>query len=164
LRGVASLNVVIDSAPLRIVGTPRRIGAKVTLYEVSPGDTVTLTELTTVNLEEVVVTGLGETRVLQRGATEKSAAAPSKGRADAANTVAADSQRAVGAVTAAATAQTPPPAAVEFSDGVTMISWKDATTGNELKLSGRMSVARLQQIKGRIERERAAAAAARKTP
>jgi hypothetical protein len=41
----------------------------------------------------------------------------------------------------------------------------DATTGSELKLSGRLPAARLQQIKIRIELERAAAAAAAsKTP
>jgi hypothetical protein len=48
------------------------------------------------------------------------------------------------------------------ANGVTTITWADATTGNVLKLSGRMPEARLQQIKIRIERERAPAA--KKTP
>jgi len=138
MRGAQSLNAVIDSAPLKMVGTPQRIGAKVTLYEVAPGDTVTLTELTVSTLEAAVVTSAGEARVEQQGAAQKSASPPSQARADAASKATAD--------------------------GVTTISWRDATTGNELKLSGRMPVARLQQVRVRIERERAAAAAARKTP
>jgi hypothetical protein len=156
----------IDSAPLKVVGTPRRIGAKVTLYEVAQGDTVTLTELTQLSLEAVVVAGTSVARGAQQGATEKSAAAPARARADAANRVAADSQRAAEAVLAPAaqTALHRAPAPVEVVDGVTTISWIDATTGNELKLSGRMSAARLQQIRIRIERERATAAAARKAP
>jgi hypothetical protein len=51
-----------------------------------------------------------------------------------------------------------PPLRVEVVNGVTIISWPDATTGNMLKLSGRMSVDRLKEIKLRIERERATAA------
>jgi hypothetical protein len=47
-------------------------------------------------------------------------------------------------------------------NGVTTISWIDAATGNTLKLSGRMPEIRLQQIKIRIERDRAAAAAKKK--
>jgi hypothetical protein len=43
---------------------------------------------------------------------------------------------------------------------MTTITWLDPATGNMLRLSGRMSAARLQEIKLRIERERAAAAAA----
>jgi hypothetical protein len=47
-------------------------------------------------------------------------------------------------------------------DGVTIISWPDPTTGNMLKLSGRMSVDRLKEIKLRIEGERAGTAAKKK--
>jgi hypothetical protein len=137
----------------------------VTLYEVAPGDTVTLTEPTQLSLSAVVVTGMS-TRAEQQGATEKSAAAKSRARTDAANKVAADSQSAAPAMVApaapSATRRTAAP--VEVVDGVTTISWIDATTGNELKLSGRISAARLQQVRIRIELERAAAAAARKTP
>jgi hypothetical protein len=46
---------------------------------------------------------------------------------------------------------------------VTTISWADTVTGKVFKLSGRMSEMRLQQIKIRIEREKAAAAA-KKSP
>jgi hypothetical protein len=45
---------------------------------------------------------------------------------------------------------------------VNTITWKDSATGNILKLSGHMPVERLQEIRRRIERERAAAAAAAK--
>jgi hypothetical protein len=51
---------------------------------------------------------------------------------------------------------------VEVANGVTTIIWPDATTGNMLRLSGRMPVDRLQEIKLRIERERASAAAKKK--
>jgi hypothetical protein len=51
---------------------------------------------------------------------------------------------------------------VEVANGVTTISWVDTTTGNVLKLSGRMPETQLQQIKIRIERERAAEAAKKK--
>jgi hypothetical protein len=51
---------------------------------------------------------------------------------------------------------------VQVANGVTTISWPDPNTGNMLTLSGRLPAAQLQQIKIRIERERAAAAAAKK--
>jgi len=51
---------------------------------------------------------------------------------------------------------------VEVANGVTTITWIDTATGNMLKLSGRMSEVRLQQIKISIERERATAAAKKK--
>jgi hypothetical protein len=55
--------------------------------------------------------------------------------------------------------------AVGSAGGVNTITWTDPTTGNVLKLSGRIPPAQLQQIKTRIERERsAAAAAAKKNP
>jgi hypothetical protein len=48
---------------------------------------------------------------------------------------------------------------------VNTITWKDATSGSVLKLSGRIPAAQLQLTKFRIEQERAAAAAAaRKKP
>jgi hypothetical protein len=40
-----------------------------------------------------------------------------------------------------------------------VITWSDPATGSTFTLTGRISVARLEQIKARIERERAAAAA-----
>jgi predicted anti-sigma-YlaC factor YlaD len=133
---------------LKVVGTPRTLGAKVTLYEVAPGDTVTLTEPTALQLQSVVVTGVAEQSPTRQSAGKAAAAAPMR-RADA------------------AAVSTPPVASAnaeasraESTNGVTTISWLDPGTGNMLRLSGRMPAARLQEIRLRIERERAAAAAA----
>jgi hypothetical protein len=134
------------------------------LYEVAPGDTVTLTEPTMLSLGAVVTTGANVTAKAAR--TERAMAPQSVARPDAAAAATPDSQR--GAVLQSAPVRTPappPPAPVrhvEVANGVTTISWTDATTRNLLKLSGRMSEARLEQIKIRIEKERAAAA--KKTP
>jgi hypothetical protein len=46
--------------------------------------------------------------------------------------------------------------------GFNTIVWSDPATGSTLTLTGRMPEARLNEIKIRIERERAAAAAATK--
>jgi len=124
---VTTMDVASEQLSLKVISTPRRIGANVTLYEVAPGDTVTLTELVSVQLEGVVATGISSATP----AVSPSAAAP--------------------------------PSQAEVANGVTTISWLDATTHNMLKLSGRMPVERLQEIKRRIERERAAAAA-KKSP
>lgn len=125
--GVVAMDAATEPEPLKVVGTPRRIGAKVTLYEVAPGDTVTLTESMPLDLDHVVVTGAA-VAPMARQTTGKSAAAPAKARADAANAL-----------------QT--------------LSWTDSATGNTLTLTGRMPEARLREIKIRIDRERAAAAA-----
>jgi anti-sigma factor RsiW len=147
---------------LKVVGNPRRIGAKVTLYEVAPGDTVTLTEPIPLALSQVVVTGAAAP--MQR-AKERTVAPQAAARPDAAVAAAPDSPR-VALQSAPAPARmlsAPAPVRqVEVANGVTTITWADATTGNVLKLSGRMPEARLQQIKIRIERERAPAA--KKTP
>ena len=148
------------SAPLKVIGTPRKLGAKVTLYEVSPGDTVTLTEAIPLALNEVVVTGAGTASTV-RQATGKSAAAPSKVRANAGViTSMADSQHAAGALSSAPVVSAPAPTSqVGMVNALHTITWTDSTTGNTLALTGRMSEAQLQQIRIRIERERAAAAA-----
>jgi hypothetical protein len=162
LRGASSLDAASGQVHLNEVGTLRRPGAKVTLYEVTPGDTVTFTEPLSAQLESVVTTGssAGERA---RELTGKAAAAPSK-RADAAVVSTPDSQRptAVAGVLAGAPSALVPVTHVEVANGVTTITWIDTVTGNTLRLSGRMSEARLQQIKISIERERAAAAAKRK--
>jgi hypothetical protein len=135
---------------LKVVGTPRTIGAKVTLYEVAPGDTVTLTEPSALQLQSSVVTGVAEQSPLRPAAGKAAAAAPMR-RADAA----AVSAPPVASANAEATR-------VESANGVTTITWLDPVTGNMLRLSGRMPAGRLQEIRLRIERERAAAAAAAK--
>jgi len=165
---ILSSDVAMDLAraeePLKVVGTPRRIGMKVTLYEVAPGDTVTLTEPTMLSLGAVVATG--ENVAAKAARTERAMAPQSVARPDAVAAATPESQR--GAVLQSVPASSPAPPRpapirqVEVANGVTTISWTDATTRNLLKLSGRMSEARLEQIKIRIEKERAAAA--KKTP
>jgi anti-sigma factor RsiW len=167
LRGNMSALSARDSVgalePLKVVGRPRQIGAKITLYEVTPTDTVTLTEFMNVQLESVVLAGR-----LEGQAAGKAAAAPSP-RADAAVAGRQDAQREAGGVAAAEQARArsvpAPVTAVGTANGVTTVTWTDAGSGNVLKLSGRLPLAQLQQIKIRIERERtAAAAAAKKNP
>jgi hypothetical protein len=139
LAGATMSDAASEQPPLKVIGTPRTLGAKVTLYEVAPGDTVTLTELMSLQLQSVVVTGSSSAQPLSGRAAGKSAAQ-----------------------TAGAPAVPPaavPPLQVDVVNGSTTISWPDPTTGNMLKLSGRMPVERLKEIKLRIERERAAAAA-----
>lgn len=154
--------VTMDAArgqmPLKVVGTPRMLGAKVTLYEVAPGDTVTFTEPMNIQLNAVVVTGVATAAPMARRSAGKSATTAQ--RNDAAASSAADSQslaKEVGAPTVPQSAVTPP-SQVEVANGVTTISWLDPSTGNTLKLSGRMPKARLEEVRIRIERERAAAA------
>jgi hypothetical protein len=132
----------VKEPPLKVVGTPRMIGATVTLYEVAPGDTVTFTEPSNIQLDAAVVTAMSAPEPQTRRLAQKSAAT----------------------VTAQAAAPSPvvPPLQVEVANGVTTISWPDASTGNMLRLSGHLPVERLKEIKLRIERERAAAAAKKK--
>jgi hypothetical protein len=154
--------------PLKVVGRPRQIGAKITLYEVTPTDTVTLTELMNVQLESVVVTGMSAPTKerIEGQAAGKAVAAPSPPRVDAAVAGRQDAQREAGAGAGAeqvrARSVPAPVTAVGTANGVTTVTWTDAGSGNVLKLSGRLPLAQLQQVKIRIERERAAAAAAAK--
>ncbi len=159
----AALDAAREPELLREVGHPRKFGAKVTLYEVAPGDTVTLTEAIPLDLSEVVVTGAA-TAPAARQATGKSAVAPSKARADAvAITSMADSQHAAGVPSPAPAASAPAPTSqLGMVNAPHTITWTDPATGHTLALTGRMPEARLQQIKIRIERERAAAAAKKK--
>jgi hypothetical protein len=149
----ASSDAAREPELLRVVGTPRKLGAKVTLYEVAPGDTVTLTEAIPLDLTEVVVTS-ATTAPMAAQAAGKTAAIPSRTRADAAAiTSMADSQHAAGV---------PSPSRLGIVNAPHTITWTDPATGHTLALTGRMPEARLQQIKISIERERAAAAAKKK--
>jgi anti-sigma factor RsiW len=157
--GAVAKDAAAEPELLKVVGTPRALGVKITLYEVAPGDTVTLTEPIALSLNQVVVTGAAS----MRRENAKTMAPQSAARADAATAAAPDSQVAAAVEAAPPSAQAlsarAPVRQAEVANGVTTISWTDATTGKVLKLSGRMPEARLQQIKVRIERERAAAAA-----
>jgi Putative zinc-finger len=159
----AALDATREPESLKEIGHPRRFGAKVTLYEVAPGDTVTLTEAIPLDLSQVVVTGAATAQAV-RQATGKSAAAPSKARTDAAViTSAADSQHAAAVPSPAPVISAPAPTSqVGMVNAPHTITWTDLATGNTLALTGRMTEARLQQIRIRIERERAATAAKKK--
>ena len=139
---------------LKVVGTARRIGAKVTLYEVAPGDTVTLSESVSVQLQ-AVVTGAAAAAVSPQAGRKE--ARPARALTDAAR-AAADSQSGANVRSSLGALSAPAPApALGMVSTINTIRWNDAVTGATLTLSGRMSVARLQEIKFRIERERAAA-------
>ena len=159
---VAALDSASKPQALKIVGTARQIGARTTLYEVAPGDTVTLTEIVGAQLGSVVVTGMSATRTADQS-TEKSAAAQATKSAAAPTVSGPDSQQvALQAASSASEQAARARGNVQVANGVTTISWSDPATGNVLKLSGRMSPARLQQVKTQIERERAAEAAKKK--
>jgi anti-sigma factor RsiW len=143
----AASGAVGEIVPLKVVGTPKMIGAKVTLYEVAPGDTVTLTELN-VQLDEVVTAGVPAVEQQARRLAAK-AAAPITRAEDAVTT---------SAVAQSATA----PISQSTLNGVTTITWTDRATGSVLKLSGRIPATELQQIRIRIKLERAAAAVKKK--
>jgi len=155
--------VAMDAAEpqqLKLVGTPRRIGAKVSLYEVAPGDTVTLTESVPVQLQQTVVTGATASAVSPQAGRKAAPQARALTDAAARGAAAADSQPGANVQSSSGAVSAPAPApALEMVSTINTIRWNDPVTGATLILSGRMSVTRLQEIKIRIERERAAAAA-----
>ncbi|HEY6088936.1 MAG TPA: zf-HC2 domain-containing protein [Gemmatimonadaceae bacterium] len=157
---VAAMDATTEQEPLKAVGNPRQIGAKVTLYQVAPGDTVTLTESVPVSLNAIVLRGAAGAAPMGQQARQKSSvAAAAESRADAAITPATDSQAGRG-VLATEPAPAPATALTKASVGgnaIHTITWTDPTTGNTMILSGRMPEARLQEIRIRIDRERAAA-------
>ncbi|HEY3745648.1 MAG TPA: zf-HC2 domain-containing protein [Gemmatimonadaceae bacterium] len=149
---------------IRVVGTPRVIGEKRTLYEVAPGDTVVLAEAMRLELSSVVVTGVGATRTAQ--SMDTSAGRQIKLRGATSRPVAPDSQRSNAAPSPAAA----PPASstslpsVQALNGITTLTWTDPASGNTMRLSGRHSAAELTEIRHKIEQLRAAEAAAKKKP
>jgi hypothetical protein len=156
VEAAAAMDAAAEPERLKVVSTPRQIGAKVTLYEVASGDTVTLTESTPVTLNAIVLRGATS---MAPQAVGKTAAAAPKERADLTTRAAPESRRTGEAAAAAPTVAARAPAA-QVGTAITLhtITWKDPATGSTLTLSGRMPEARLQEIRIRIERERAAAA------
>jgi hypothetical protein len=152
------MDAVTEQEPLKAVGSPQQTGAKVTLYEVAPGDTVTLTESLPVSLNAIVLRGATSTAPTGKVVREKSAAAPPESRADAAMTPQSESRLATGAVAAAPATTTLAKPSASGSNAFHTITWTDPTTGTTLTLSGRMPEARLREVKLRIDRERAGAA------
>lgn len=147
--GVIAGELAEPIQPLKVVESPRRIGANVTVYEIG-GDTVTLTESRAVALSSIAATDAA-------AATTQS---ESRGKAAAARNSVANQT-----VPASAPTVAPPPpvapapvrdaARPEDPNVVHTITWKDPATRNTLSLTGRMSEARLQLIRLRIEKERA---------
>jgi hypothetical protein len=161
VTGGVAMDATNESEPLKVVGTPRRIGAKVTLYEIAPGDTVTLTEAMPIALEGVVATSAGAAPLAAQVVGKS--AAQSRARSDAAAaTTMADSQPTI-RLRSSSAVQAPAPTSQEGrASTLRVVSWTDPVTGNTLTLTGRISEVRLQEIKIRIEQERAAAAAKKK--
>jgi hypothetical protein len=159
VAAVGTRDAAAEPERLKVVSSPRQVGARVTLYEVAPGDTVTLTESMPVALKSIVLRGATSARVAPQTAG-KSPAVVAGGRADAAAAAAPESRR-TGELAAAAPAVSAPALAAqtEMANTLHTIRWIDSATGNTLTLTGRMPEARLQEIRIRIERERAAAAA-----
>ena len=143
-----------ESDTLKVIGSPRRIGANVTIYEIA-GDTVTLTESKRLSLSGVVATGVATGREMAGKAAQDRRKATALATPDS-------------AVRVAAAAAAPPSLApmsraaqVDNASVLHTITWSDAATGTTFALTGRMPEARLQQIRIRIEQQRAAA---EKTP
>lgn len=152
--GLSAKMDAVAEAPtaLRIVGRPRVIGQTITLYEVSPGDTVTLMEPMNVALNSIVVTG---------GASQ-AAADGKRARAVEGAGAAAGNQAALQSAASAAPAAPPPapssPSFTEGANGRNTLAWTDPRTGLTNRLMGRHTRAELEQIQSRIERAKAAAA------
>jgi putative zinc finger protein len=147
---------------LKNVGLRREIGRSSTLYEVSPGDTVVLSELSETHLGQVVVTGVQTTTQAAAVGTSRTlarAAAPDTQRREAAKSATKSSVTpAAQAAVAPAPAMAPAKASAAMADvanAYNTISWTDSATGKAMTLSGRHSVAELEEIRVRIERARA---------
>jgi hypothetical protein len=162
--GVSVMDATGEPVPLKVVRVEPIIGGTRTLYEVSPSDTVILIEPQQTRLEQVGVAGAVGAVTAQ--SVEKSAAVRQRARVDAAVISTPDSQQASAQAARAAPTMLAPRAAPQPTTGLASsihtIRWTDATTGKMLTLSGRLPEAQLQQIRFRIERERAIAAAKKK--
>jgi hypothetical protein len=155
---------VEGEAALKVLRVERSPGSRRTIYEIAPSQTVTLTE------PELVVGAIANTpaapqptirlrgnNAIQPSRTEAAPTAPppppmmdSRTTPDS---VLASRQATVGK--AAAQTQT----AATFAAAGNTISWTETRTGKTLTLSGNLTVERLQELRQRIERERAAAGA-----
>src|SRR4051812_11537934 len=154
---IAATSAASEPQLLRIVGRQRTIGQTQTRYEVAPGDTVSLIELSNLRLENVVVTGATETAPR----VDTSLSGQSRLRAQAKAPASRDNSRKTEPQPSAPAAPSAAPS-VETSNGITTLRWTDAATGNTMKLSGRHTLVELLEIKRRIEQARAVEAAKKK--
>jgi hypothetical protein len=155
-NGVVMSDAAANPTSIRVVGTPSVIGEKRTLYEVAPGDTVLLAEISPMRSDQVVVTGAGAS-ISRSADTSKARRIQIRGATTMSTVPDTQSRKAFGA----AAAPSRPPAA-ETLNGVTTLTWIDPASGSLVKLSGRHTTAELLEIKGRIEQLRAAEAAKKK--
>ncbi len=160
-----------DAAPLKVVRVERSIGSRRTIYEIAPSATVTLTETDASQLSSVVTTGAAAATTF--GAQERTAprgartAAPTSAEAAKApppppppsavmdSKSAADSA-VVGTMSKTSAARSQAGTAFTATNTIT---WTEPKTGKTLTLSGNVSVERLQEIRKRIEKERASSGA-----
>ena len=162
----ANVAVPEVEAPLRVVKVERTLGSRRTTYEIAPMQTVTLTEPEPVQTSAIgmaagsavrrqATTGSGA-RAVQPMAAEAASAPPpppappmdARAGADSTSTKKQESPTAKPLAV---------PGSARFAAPSNTISWVDAQTGKTLTLSGNVSEARLQEIRKRIERERAGA-------
>ncbi|HEU4748605.1 MAG TPA: zf-HC2 domain-containing protein [Gemmatimonadaceae bacterium] len=158
----ANASVAEGERALKVLGVARLAGARQTTYEIAPGQTVTLTEREPAFLSAPVATaqGAAQPMVLRDGR----AAQPSRVEAAAASPPPPASDSRAGMDSAiegrVAGVARPPVAprktALTFGAGLQTITWTEVTTGKTLVLTGNLSVERLQEIRLRIEKERAA--------
>lgn len=170
-RGTMQLqaNVVlpeIEATPLKVLKVERTIGSRRTTYEVAPSQTVTLTEPEPVERSEVrmaagrvaaqrqATTGSGARAAQPMAAEAASAPPPPAPMMD--SRAGADSTSVRNEASSAAKTSPAAPSAAFVAVSNT-ISWRDSQTGKTLTLSGPFSAERLQEIRKRIEKERAAA-------
>ena len=140
---------------LKVIDSASRIGANVTIYEIG-GDTVTLTESRPLALSSIVATGAAAART--QSEPRAKAAATRNGVAEQVTQPSAPPVSPPPSVAAAPVQDAARPADANVMHTIT---WMDPVTRTTLSLTGRMSEARLQLIRLKIEKERAAA---KKTP
>lgn len=156
----------IEATPLKVLKVERTIGSRRTTYEIAPSQTVTLTEPEPVQRSEVGMTA-GRAAPQRQATTGSGARAVQPMAAEAASAppplapmmesrAGADSTSVRNEASSAAKASPTSPSAAFVAVSNT-ISWRDPLTGKTLTLSGSLSVERLQEIRKRIERERAPA-------
>ena len=150
-----------DAAPLKVVRIERSAGLRRTIYEIAPSATVTLTEPESTPPAAVVATGAAAapTSGIQQRSAPRGARTVQPMTAEAATppppSAVMDSRSGADSVSPAGIGAA---AKMTFTAATNTISWTEPKTGKTLTLSGNVSVERLQELRKRIENERASAA------
>jgi anti-sigma factor RsiW len=150
-----------DATPLKVVRIERSAGTRRTIYEIAPSATVTLTEPEPVPLSAIVATGTGaaansatQQRSNARGARTAQPLSAEVAKAPPPPPPSPIMDSRLGA-DSSAPAELGAAAKMAFTAVPNTISWTEPKTGRTLTLSGNVSVERLQEIRKRIEKERA---------